>query len=189
MVRVRVKVRVPVRVWIRVMARFLVEDRERIAHWKRDRHAARVGSGGAARVRSQGGRQQCDTRWLRHVEDAPLDSRARSWVPHSGRSGEAVPVRDAGGAGSADEHRHDREGVLGVWLGVLPSPGTSLAAVLGGLVLGFNCFVWPALRCQRPVSWPDAVQDRQGHVETQDGRRSLVYAPRPNILSPSTISS
>ena len=90
------------------MARFLVEDRERIAHWKRDRHAARVGSGGAARVRSQGGRQQCDTRWLRHVEDAPLDARARLRVPHSGGADEAVPMRHAGGAGPADEHRHGR---------------------------------------------------------------------------------
>ena len=58
---------------------------------------------------SQGGWQHW-CRWLRHVEDAALDARAGGWVPHSGRSSEAVTVRHAGGAGPADEHRHNREG-------------------------------------------------------------------------------
>ena len=96
---------------------------------KRHRNAVRVVSGGAACVDSQGWWQQwC---WLRHVEDAPLDSRARSWVPHSGRSGEAVPVRDAGGAGSADEHRHDKGGCA--W-GVARCASFSLSALPWGVL-------------------------------------------------------
>ena len=106
--RVRVPVRAPE--GAPLLPALLVAEGERSSkassgQWGGDAVRVSGGGGGAACVDSQRGRQH---RWwcLRHVEDAPLDTRAGRWVPHSGRSGERYAHGERSAAGPADQHGH-----------------------------------------------------------------------------------